>query len=174
VVEPFVHSVRVRYAECDMQGVVFNAHYLAYFDLSMTELWRAAFGGYQAMLDRGVDLVVAEAQLSFRASARFDERLDLEIWVSHLGTTSIVTDHVVRREQQELVRGFLRHVFVDRRTMVKTPIPDWARTGLQPWTATAADHRSGDSDDGDAGQAAGPRRPAQSSPGSLPGQNPVR
>jgi acyl-CoA thioesterase FadM len=57
--------------------------------------------------------------------------------VSHLGTTSIVTDHLVRREQQELVRGFLRHVFVDRRTMGKTPIPDWARTGLEPWTATA-------------------------------------
>ena len=86
------------------------------------------------MLDRGVDLVVAEAQLSFRASARFDERLDLEIWVSHLGTTSIVTDHVVRREQQELVRGFLRHVFVDCRTLAKTPIPVWARAGLAPWT----------------------------------------
>ena len=46
--EPFTHHLRVRYAECDAQGVVFNAHYLAYFDTSLTELWRAAFGGYQA------------------------------------------------------------------------------------------------------------------------------
>ena len=56
-------------------GVVFNAHYLAYFDVSITELWRAAFGGYQAMLDRGIDMVVAEAQLRFHASARFDDEL---------------------------------------------------------------------------------------------------
>ena len=54
-------QLRVRYGECDPQGVVFNAHYLAYFDTSITELWRAAFGSYQAMLDRGVDIVLAEA-----------------------------------------------------------------------------------------------------------------
>ena len=41
----FVHPLRVRYAECDPQGVVFNGHYLAYFDIALTELWRAAFGG---------------------------------------------------------------------------------------------------------------------------------
>jgi acyl-CoA thioester hydrolase len=132
--EVFSHALRVRYAECDMQGLVFNANYLAYFDTSMTELWRAAFGGYQAMIDRGVDLVVAEAQLRFRAPARFDEELHLEIAVTHLGNTSIVTDHLIRREEQELVRGFLRHVFVDCRTLAKTPIPVWARAGLAPWT----------------------------------------
>jgi acyl-CoA thioester hydrolase len=142
VAEAFVHRLRVRYPECDMQGVVFNAHYLAYFDMSMTELWRAAFGSYQAMLDRGVDIVVADAQLRFRAPARFDDELTLEVAVSHLGTTSIVTDHLIRREDQgetrELVRGVLRHVVVDRATLGKTPIPDWARAGLAPWLVPAA------------------------------------
>jgi len=61
--EPFRHRLRPRYAECDAQGVVFNAHYLAYLDISMTELWRAAFGGYGEMLAKGVDMVVAEAAL---------------------------------------------------------------------------------------------------------------
>ncbi len=59
--------------------MVFNAHYLAYFDTSMTELWRAAFGGYGVMLERGIDMVVAEAQLPFRAPARFDDELTLEV-----------------------------------------------------------------------------------------------
>jgi acyl-CoA thioester hydrolase len=135
--EAFVHGLRVRYAECDFQGVVFNAHYLAYFDASITELWRAAFGGYQVMLDRGVDLVVAEAQLKFVAPARFDEELTLEIAVTHLGTTSMITDHLIRRGEQPVVTGSLRHVFVDRTTLVKTPIPEWARTGLEPWSAPA-------------------------------------
>jgi acyl-CoA thioester hydrolase len=68
--EPFRHQLRVRYAETDAQGVVFNAHYLAYFDTNINELLRHALGSYQAMLDRGVDIVVAEAQLRFRAPAR--------------------------------------------------------------------------------------------------------
>jgi len=57
-----VHRLRVRYSECDAQGVLFNAHYLAYIDHTITELWRAAYGGYQVMLDRGVDIVVAEVR----------------------------------------------------------------------------------------------------------------
>src|SRR5918997_3852313 len=66
---PLVCTLRVRYGECDPQGVVFNAHFLAYFDIGMTELSRAAFGtigGYQAMVDRsGAELVVAEAGLRY-------------------------------------------------------------------------------------------------------------
>src|SRR5262249_61340495 len=57
--DPFRHRLRVRYNECDPQGVVFNANYLTYFDLTMTELWRQ-LGGYQAMVEAGVDMVVAE------------------------------------------------------------------------------------------------------------------
>jgi acyl-CoA thioester hydrolase len=133
---PLSHPLRVRYAECDQQGVVFNAHYLAWFDLNMTELWRSAFGSYQAAVDRGVDIVVAAAELRFRASARFDEELALEVVVGHLGTTSIVTEHAVTRAGERLVEGSLRHVMVDTTTLTKTPIPDWVRTGLAPWTVS--------------------------------------
>ncbi len=141
--EPFTHALRVRYAECDAQGVVFNAHYLAYFDASITELWRAAFGGYQAMLDRGVDVVVAEAQLRFRQPARFDEVLRLEIAISRLGDTSIVNEHRVLRDDELLVEGTLRHVLVDRATLTKTPLPDWLRDGLAPWTIESAGSLAG-------------------------------
>lgn len=132
--EPFRHQLRVRYAECDPQGVVFNAHYLAYFDTSINELLRAACGSYQAMLDRGVDIVVAEAQLRFRSAARFEELLALEIAVGQLGTTSITSEHRVSREGELLVEGMTRHVAVDPRTLGKTPIPDWLRAALEPWT----------------------------------------
>ena len=53
---PLANKLRVRYGECDPQGVVFNAHYLAYFDIAITELLRAAFGSYQALVDREVDM----------------------------------------------------------------------------------------------------------------------
>jgi acyl-CoA thioester hydrolase len=132
--KPFRHELRVRYAECDPQGVVFNANYLAYFDTSINELIRAACGSYQAMLDRGVDMVVAEARLQFRAPARFEEQLTLEVAVAQLGTTGITSDHRITRDGDLLVEGLTRHVVVDRQTLGKTPIPDWLRGELAPWT----------------------------------------
>jgi acyl-CoA thioester hydrolase len=131
--QPFSHELRVRFAECDPQGVVFNAHYLAYFDVSITELWRAAFGSYQTMIDRGVDVVVAEARLSFSRPARFDDVLTLEVEVTRLGTTSILTRHRVSRDGEHLVEGELRHVLVELPGLTKTPLPDWTRDGLAPW-----------------------------------------
>jgi acyl-CoA thioester hydrolase len=131
--EPFVHSLRVRYAECDPQGVVFNAHYLAYLDASMTELWRAAFGGYAVMLDRGIDMVVVQSELRFHRPARFDELLRLEVGVARMGNTSISTDHRITHEAELVAEGALHHVLVDRPTLAKTAIPDWIREGLGRW-----------------------------------------
>ena len=135
--EPFVHRLRVRYAECDSQGVVFNAHYLAYIDHSVTELWRAAYGGYERMLERGVDVVVAEARLRFLRPARFDHELDAEMLVTHLGTTSLGSRHRVvdAGDGGVLLEADTRHVWIDRQTNRKTPIPDWARAGLERWYA---------------------------------------
>jgi acyl-CoA thioester hydrolase len=131
--EPFSHALRVRWAECDPQGVVFNGHYLAYADINITELWRAAFGSYGTMLDRGVDILVGEARLRFLASARFDDLLRLEVEVTHLGTTSIETRHRIQRGAELLVEIEMRHVMVNRASLAKAPIPDWARDGLAPW-----------------------------------------
>jgi len=131
--QPLRHSLRVRYAECDIQGQVFNAHYLTYFDQSMTELWRAAFGGYTKMLERGIDLVVVHAEVDFHAGARFDRELTLEVGVARLGRTSMITRHRIVDGSTRLATGELCHVFVDSRNLAKIPIPRWAREALAPW-----------------------------------------
>jgi acyl-CoA thioester hydrolase len=131
---PFVYEFRVRFAECDGQGVVFNSNYLAFVDVGITELWRDAVpGGYIGMLDEGVDVVVAEAHLTFRSSARFDDLLRIEVTVTHLGTTSIVTQHRFCRGDELLVEVEIRHVTVSRDGYRKTPMPDWLRSGLAQW-----------------------------------------
>jgi acyl-CoA thioester hydrolase len=130
---PFRHRVRVRYAECDRQGHVFNAHYFSYFDLALTELWRAAIGYYDLMIERGVDLVVAEAQARYLRPARFDDEVDVAAAVERLGTTGITTGFQVLRGADLLVEGRMRHVCVDAATLTKTPIPDWLRDALQSW-----------------------------------------
>jgi acyl-CoA thioester hydrolase len=139
---PLAYKLRVRFGECDPQGVVFNAHYLAYFDIGITELFRTAFGtlgGYQAMVERsGFEFVVAEAGLRYHRPARFDDELTLEIAITRLGTTSITTSYRISRDGELLVDGTLRHVLVDPKGRVerepgtKTTIPDWMREGLAP------------------------------------------
>src|SRR5438067_13863950 len=109
--EPFVYRLRVRYAECDPQGVLFNANYLAYIDHTITELWRAAYGGYQKMLDRGVDIVVAEAQLRFLGSARFDEGIAIEAGVTRLGKASVTTRYRFLRVGELLLGAGVGAVF---------------------------------------------------------------
>jgi acyl-CoA thioester hydrolase len=128
--EPFVHDLRVRYGECDPQGIVFNANYLLYFDVVFTELWRAAVGPWQEMVAKGVDAVVADAKLSFRAPARFDDELELRAHIARLGRTSITTAIDVVREEELLVAGQLRHVCVSTDTWRKTEMPEWIRLGL--------------------------------------------
>ena len=64
--QPFRHRLRVRWSECDLQGVVFYPNYLAYFDHALTELWREAVGPYSQINDLGIDLLVAEAQIRYR------------------------------------------------------------------------------------------------------------
>jgi acyl-CoA thioester hydrolase len=137
VADLFAHELRVRYGECDPQGIVFNANYLLYFDVAFTELWRAAIGPWGEMVERGVDAVVAEASLRFRAPARFDDELRLQAHVAQLGTTSITTRIDVLRGEELLVEGELRHVCVATDTWSKVDLPEWVRAGLLPFAADA-------------------------------------
>jgi len=134
---PFVHRLRVRFHECDPQGVVFNAHYFAYFDVALTEMWREAFGSYGEVVAGGTDVVVVEASATFRAPARFDDELDVELRVDRLGTTSMAMAATIRRDGEELVEGRMVHVFVDTATMVKKAIPDHMRAGLERYASLA-------------------------------------
>jgi acyl-CoA thioester hydrolase len=133
----FVHELRVRYGECDPQGIVFNPNYLAYFDHTVSELWRASeLGSWDAMVERGVDVVVAEANVRFRSPARFEDVIAIRAVIAHFGTTSLKLELEVHRGDELLVEGWLRQVFVDAKTWRKTPIPDWVRAALEPFAAT--------------------------------------
>jgi len=134
---PFVHRLRVRFHECDPQGVVFNAHYFAYFDVALTEMWREAFGSYGEVVDSGTDVVVVEASATFRAPARFDDELDVGLGIDRLGTTSMTMGASIRRDGELLVEGRMVHVFVDTATMGKREIPDWLRAGLSTYASSS-------------------------------------
>jgi acyl-CoA thioester hydrolase len=138
VPEPFRHRIRVRFNECDGQGVVFYANYLMYFDVAMTELWREAFGGgYAGMIENGTDAMVAEANIRYRDSARFDDELDLVARVTRIGATSSMTALSAERvsDGTVLAEADLRHVFIDPQTLEKKQIPDEVRAGMARFAA---------------------------------------
>ena len=132
--EPFRHRLRVRWSECDLQGVVFYPQYLAYLDHTVTELWREAIGPYTEMIPtHGVDMVVAEAALRYRGSARFDDELEISATITRLGDTSITTEFRIERagDGALLTEGELRHVFVDPEDFSKSAMPPVVRAGLE-------------------------------------------
>jgi acyl-CoA thioester hydrolase len=126
----FVHRLRVRYSECDQQGVVFNGHYIFFYDVALTELWRDRVCGYQQMIDKGDDLVVAETRLRYLSPARFDDEIDITMNIHHMGTTSLIIRPEFRVGDTLITEGEMRHVFIDPATMTKKPIPDYVRAGL--------------------------------------------
>src|SRR3954470_8062327 len=139
---PFCHSIRVRYQECDPQGVVYFARYPEYFDLAFTELFREAMGSYQGMVDAGTDLVVAEMSIRYRAPARFDETIDVELVVDRLGETSMSRSYAIVRNAETLAEGSFRHVFIDPPSKAKKPIPDDIRAALTPYMGDQTSSRS--------------------------------
>ncbi len=137
--EPFRHRLRVRWSECDLQGVVFYPNYLSYFDHALTELWREAVGPYSQINDLGIDLVVAEAQIRYRASARFDDEIEIVVSITRLGDSSMTMEISVERcaDDMLLAEGRLRHVFVDPGDFKKREMPAEVREGLGRFAAAA-------------------------------------
>jgi acyl-CoA thioester hydrolase len=130
---PFRHTIRVRYDECDAQGVVYFARYAAYYDVALTELWREMLGSYQAMVDGGTDVVVAELTLRYGAPALFDDLIDLDMVVQRLGETSMASSVAISRDGELLVEADCRHVFIDVPSKAKKPIPPEIRDALLPY-----------------------------------------
>ena len=119
---------------------MFNANYLAYFDVILTEFWREAIGDYNSMIDEhGADMVVAESRIRYLGPAAFDEELDFELRVSRLGKTALSTLIDANVGERPVVAGEMRHVFIDPATKVKRPIPDEIRAGLEPYLVAEPD-----------------------------------
>ena len=128
----FFHSLRVRWVEVDMQKIVFNAHYLMYFDTAISDYWRALSLPYQEAMDLiGGDLYVKKASIEYHASAQFDDRLDVSLRCGHVGNSSMVFSGAIFRGDQLLVTCELIYVFADPDTQTSKPIPETLRQMLR-------------------------------------------
>jgi YbgC/YbaW family acyl-CoA thioester hydrolase len=120
----FLEPLRVRWAEVDLQKIVFNGHYLMYFDTAVAGYWRALAMPYHETMERlQGDLYVRKATLEYEASARYDEQLAVGIRCGRIGNASLVFSAAVFRGEQCLVHGELVYVFADPATQTSKPVP---------------------------------------------------
>jgi YbgC/YbaW family acyl-CoA thioester hydrolase len=120
----FAERHRVRWVEVDMQAIVFNGHYLMYFDTAVAGYWRAlALPYHDTMHALGGDLYARKATLEYEASARYDEQLETGIRCVRIGNSSMLLQAAVFRGAQRLVHGELVYVFADPATQTSKPVP---------------------------------------------------
>jgi YbgC/YbaW family acyl-CoA thioester hydrolase len=120
----FFHRLRVRWAEVDMQKIVFNAHYLMYFDTAIADYWRALALPYQASMDLlAGDLYVVKATVEFHASARMDDQVAVAMKCSRIGNSSMVFTGAIFRGDEHLISGEIVYVFADPTTQISRPVP---------------------------------------------------
>ena len=123
--------LRVRWAEVDMQKIVFNGHYLMYLDTAVAGYWRAMAMPYHETMEllQG-DLYVRKAALEYHASAHYEDRLDVGMRCARIGNSSMVFEGGVLRGDELLVGGELVYVFADPRTQTSQPVPAQLRAAL--------------------------------------------
>jgi len=136
-----VSRLRVRWAEVDMQKIVFNGHYLTYIDTAVAEYWREIGLPYpQGYVERyGADLFLRKAIVEYLGSARYDEVLAVCARVGKLGRSSMTFHFEIHREGQAapLVSAELVYVNADPSTMQATALPEDLRARVQRYERVA-------------------------------------
>lgn len=123
-----LHRLRVRWAEVDLQRIVFNPHYLTYIDTAFGEYWRAMGVAYEdipALLDG--DMYVKKATVEYHGSARLDELIDVGLRCERIGNSSIRIGGAIFRGEQLLITAELVYVFADPATQTSRPVPSVLR-----------------------------------------------
>ncbi len=134
----FSHRLRVRWAEVDRQGIVFNGNYLLYFDVGITEYWRALGYPYpDGILQHGTDLFVKKATLEYYAPAVYDDEIDVLVRAARIGRSSVRFLLELHRGESLLVSGELIYVNADPAARTAAPVPGFLREAMQRFERVA-------------------------------------
>jgi acyl-CoA thioester hydrolase len=122
----FFHPLRVRYSEIDGQGVVFNAHYLTYFDTTITEYFRAlGYDQYADAKQTGEDFHVVKSLIEYKTPVLFDQEIDVGARVARIGNSSLVFELAIflKGGIDALVTGEIVWVYTSQETHRPVAIP---------------------------------------------------
>lgn len=121
------HALRVRWAEVDMQKIVFNGHYLTYIDTAIADYWRVIGLPYpDGYVERyASDMFLRKATVEYLGSARYDDELEVLCRVAKLGRSSMTFRFEIWRGAADLlITAELVYVNADPRSKQAVPLPD--------------------------------------------------
>jgi acyl-CoA thioester hydrolase len=126
------HKLRVRFAETDLQGIVFNGNYLTYYDVAWTEYFREIGFEWKDIVATGADTVLARTTIEFKSPARFDEVLEVHVRVSKIGNTSMTFEFEIYPEGEDRLIGAASSLYVciDPKTLKPVRVPDALRSRI--------------------------------------------
>ena len=127
---PFRHPVRVQFFEVDLQGVVFNMWYLAWFDTAMSTFMATLGFPYGDTYRDGWDVQLVHTELDWRGGAQFGDEVIVEVETARVGTTSFTLAYRVLRGDELLVTAETVYVVVGIDGSGKRPVPDDFRAAL--------------------------------------------
>ncbi len=134
---PFVLKERVRWIDCDAARIIHYGSYIRFFEIAETEMYRSIGLPYATAFDE-IDAfpIRASYHCDYRAPARLDDLMRIEVWIFHVGTTSYTLGFRFFRDADDelLAEGYCRAVTVERQTKQKVEIPERLREGLDPYT----------------------------------------
>ena len=130
--------LRVRWAEVDMQKIVFNAHYLTYIDTAIAEYWREIGLPYpHGYVERyGSDIFLRKATVEYLSPARYDDELTVCCRVAKLGRSSMTFQFEIYRAAELLISAELVYVNADA-SMKAVPLPDDVRERVSKYERVA-------------------------------------
>jgi len=138
-----VHPLRVRWSEVDRQGIVFNGHYLTYFDIAITEYWRAVGLHYpDDIVGKGSDLYVVRAVVEYHRSAEYDDMVDVCARCQRIGRSSMRFALEILRAEDLLVSGELVYVNADPASRKPVPVPEWIRELMRRFERVAPEEEA--------------------------------
>jgi len=137
----FCHTLRVRWAEVDKQGIVFNGNYFLYFDVAITEYYRAIGIDYPEGIVTafGTDLYAVKATAEYHGSAEFDDFLEIHGRTARLGRSSLQFLLEIWRGDEHLVSGELIYVNADTANRKSAPLPEPLRQKILGYERVAPD-----------------------------------
>ena len=126
----FMTTVRVRWMECDAQGIVYNGAYLGYLEIGQAEYYRnLGFAIYIIPKSGYFDFAVVKSTQEFKAPAKVDEIIELHVRVSNIGNTSLTLNLEIYPEGSDRLLTSIETVYVgyDAKTESSRPVPDAIR-----------------------------------------------
>lgn len=122
-----VTEIRVRYSETDAMGIVYNANYLVWFEVARTELFRKLGLPYTRFEAEGLALAVIEANLRYKAAARYDDVVELRAEVGEINPRKVIFNYQLTSGQKVLCEGSTVHFFVNHegRAISAAGYPVW-------------------------------------------------